>query len=78
LKRKLAVGMVLGDFGEAGIGRPQQFVLEGQHGAAEAHHGQPAPAVMPSSQCSWNRTFLNMEGGPGRLPPASCATANEN
>ncbi len=39
-KRKLAVGMMLGDFGEAGVGRPQQFVLEGQHGAAEAHHGQ--------------------------------------
>ncbi len=39
-KRKLAVGMVLGDLGEAGIGRPQQFILEGQHGAAEAHHGQ--------------------------------------
>ncbi|KAG0754424.1 hypothetical protein G6F63_016933 [Rhizopus arrhizus] len=38
-----------------------------------------APAVMPSSQCTWNRMFLNIEGGgPGRLPPASCATANEN
>uniref|UniRef100_A0A914Z5X3 Uncharacterized protein n=1 Tax=Panagrolaimus superbus TaxID=310955 RepID=A0A914Z5X3_9BILA len=36
----LAVRMVLGDFGEAGIGRAQQLVLEGQHGAAEAHHGQ--------------------------------------
>ncbi len=39
-KRKLTVGMVLGNLGETGIGRPQQFVLEGQHGAAEAHHGQ--------------------------------------
>ncbi len=39
-QRWLAIGMVLGDRGEAGIGGTQQFVLEGQHGAAEAHHGQ--------------------------------------
>ena len=39
-ERKLAISMVFSDLGEAGVGRSQQLILEGQHGAAEAHHGQ--------------------------------------
>jgi hypothetical protein len=71
--------MVLGDFGEAGIGRAQQFVLEGQHGAAEAHHGQDGTGGDAQQPVQLEQDVLeHRRRGPGRLPPASCATANEN
>ncbi|MNI30877.1 hypothetical protein D3C73_847380 [compost metagenome] len=78
-ERLLVVGMVFGDRGETGVGRTQQLILERQDRTAQAHHGQDGTRADAQQPVQLEQDVLeHRDRGPSRLPPASCATANEN